>query len=132
MSGRVMQQCSSFFFTHMHLLCMCREARCSVLQYVAVCCSVLQCFSLAYTPGVHVCESEFRYVRACVCMYVHVLLSCHGYDATHCNTLQHTATHCNTLRNTATNWNTLQHTATHYNTLQHIHIHNFCKCGVCM
>ena len=76
---------------------------CSVLQYVAVRCSVLQCVAIAIAGKV-----QGRH---------------EGGNAL-CNTLQHAATrlqHCNTLQHTreailsATHCNTLQHTATHYN-----------------
>jgi len=67
------------------------EVSCSVLNCVAVCCSVLKC------------EEIFAGLSR-------------GSDdkclsATHCNTLQHTATHLDTLQHTAThcNWRPVSH-----------------------
>jgi len=77
-----------------------RLARCSVLQRVAVWCSVLQAkwrLDGGKVPFAH-CNTLQN-------------------TATHCNTLQHTATHCHTLPHTATHCNALQHTATRCNTL---------------
>ena len=66
---------------------------CSVLQCVAVCCSV------SWRPN-------FKAMRA-------------GQDtATSCNTLQQAATPCNQLERTATSCNALQHAAKHCNTQQ--------------
>ena len=85
---------------------------CSVLQCVAVCCSVWQCV----LQCVAVCGSVWL-----VCCGV----SSHGHEwqfngvdtNSHCNTLQHTVTHCNTLQHTATHCQILlQHTTTHRNT----------------
>ena len=99
------EQYALTIYTHCRYLpqmCVC-VACCSMLQHVAVCCSVLQC------------------VR---CRYLHYAAP---HTATHCNTLQHTVTHCNTLQHTATHCNTLQHTATHCTTQQHTTPLFFCK-----
>jgi len=88
----------------------CRQAlRCSVLQCVAVCCSVLQALRCTSNQSSEPCE---------MAQYSHP-----QHTATHCNPLQHTAVHCNTLQYTATHCSTLQHTATHCNTLQHTATH---------
>jgi len=93
----------------------CVAVCCSVLQCVAVCCSVLQC--------VAVCCSALQCVVS-----VFLFRTCKGetHTATHCNalcnTLQHTATHacitCSALCYTLIYRDayTLQHTATHCNT----------------
>ena len=87
---------------------------CSVLQCVAVCCSVLRCFAVCCS----VCAFQYMYVY--VDASVLKLRTAQGmtplsfmqqHTAAHCSTLQHTATHCNTLQHTATHCNTLQHTA---------------------
>ena len=66
-----------------------------VLQYVAVCCSVLQCI---YT---HRSISRQHSKHRIVLRDTYVCI----YTATRCNTLQHTATHCNTLQHAATQCN---------------------------
>jgi len=80
---------------------------CSVLQYVAVGCSGLQCMA---------------HVSATI-LVQHVRLFLLQLTAAHCSTLQHTASHCITLQHTAAHCSTLQHTATHCNTLQHTATH---------
>ena len=111
---------------------------CSVLQRVAVCCSVLQCFSNVFAC---VIISRYEFVSFTVFLSWSRL---HVTNATPCNTLQHTATHCNIrvreyrsaavmesftchesnkLQQAASRCNTLQHTATHYTTLQHTATH---------
>ena len=119
---------------------------CSVLQCVAVRCSVLhvcvmQCVAASGSldssrplPSPHsgacgyVCCSMLQCIAICrsalqcvACRCVAVCCSALQRLAALIapDTLQHTATHCNTLQHTATHCNTLQHTATHCNTLQH-------------
>jgi len=100
----------------------------SVLQCVAVRCSMLQCvaarlarhanvlqpqhiathwnMSLSQRPHLRKTESASH----CVCV------TCE----TCCNALQHTATYCNALQHTVDGKrDTLQRTATHYHTLRH-------------
>jgi len=75
---------------------------CSVLQGVAVCCSVLQvCNSVLQSP-----------VRTGFGLQTSPIESSRKRCIAHCNTLQHTATHCNTLPHTAALCNMLQHAAT--------------------
>jgi len=82
------------------LLQYCVAAWCTVLQRVAVCCSVLQRGEVSVLPS----------------LYVSVSFSVSHLQAYNTNTpLQNTATHCNTRQHTATHGNTLQHTATHCN-----------------
>jgi len=69
-----------------------------VLQYVAVCCSVPQCYAMA---------------THCNTLQHTATYTTH-FCILSCSTLQHTATHYNTLQHTATHCNTLQHTATHF------------------
>jgi len=57
---------------------------CSVLQCVAVCCSVLAIAD----------DATKRLRQAIGGIHCHMPLQ---HTETHCNTLQHTATHCNTL-----------------------------------
>ena len=86
---------------------------CGVLQYVAICSSVLQCVECLL-------QCIVALVAVCYCTRkrggqqrkLKPLV-----QSTHCNTLQHTAPHCNTLQRTATHCNALQHTATHCITL---------------
>jgi len=114
-----------------------------VLQCVAVCCSVWQCWWLvtgSVFQCVEVCCGVLQCVAACcsVLQYVAVCGSVAGYwqwwsseywgwilvwclpllnsrDAQIAAALQNTATNCRT----ATYYTTLHHTATHRNTLQH-------------
>ena len=82
---------------------------CSVLQCVAVCCSVP---SLQHT-ATHCSPTSLDNPPP-----QQQSNSIQHSVYTHCNTLSiHTATHCNTLQHTAKQC-TLQHTATHCNTLQ--------------
>jgi len=76
-----------------------------VLQYVAVCCSVLQCVAYEWC-----CDLRCEYSRRFLCTHPT------------CNTLQHTATHCDNSH-TVTHRNTLQHTTTHCDTPQHTATH---------
>ena len=126
----------------------CVAACYSVLQRVAVRCSVLHCTALLHTDSFFDCfwfgavfSDQFRFqevVALCrhsqksapVCCSVlqYVVVRCSStvwdfvalgeHTATHCSTLQHTAIHCNTLQHTAIHSNILQHTATSCNTLQ--------------
>ena len=101
---------------------------CSVLRYVAGCCGVLQCcIVLQYVRRVSVYA---HYFKGLAFLYskedaLHPATYCNTLQctATRCNTLRHTATHCTTLHHTATHCNTLQPTTTHYNTLQHTVTH---------
>jgi len=129
----------------------CREC-CSVMQYVAVCCSVLQCVQ----PNTHTTTHCSTLQRKVSVMAVNVWslglifavklqptathFNTLQHPATPCNTLQHTASHCNELQSTAahdicqeieeaTHCNTLQHTATHCNTLQHTATHTATHCN---
>ena len=70
-----------------------------MLQYVAACCSVLQC------------TTHWSLLCTLWCI--------HQRTATHYNALQHTATHCNTLPRAATHCTTLHHTGPHCATLHH-------------
>jgi len=94
---------------------------CSVLQYVAECCSVLQC-GQRHVAAIHctaICDSGTALVVAAHCNRTQ-------HAATHCNTcytLPKTAKHYNTLQHTTTHYITLQHTTAHYNTLQHTVAH---------
>ena len=63
---------------------------CSVLQCVAVCCSVLQ----------HENRNPITRRRDVPRNLVKICCSVLQHAATRCNTLQHTATHCNTLQHT--------------------------------
>ena len=128
---------------------------CSVLQCVAVCCSVLcvcktQPIPLGLTfsnavsklKGSNVSVATFYWKETFELWalsferafrkwhrkwdWLYKVASEIQHTATHCNTLRHTATHCNTLQHTATHCNTLQRTATHCNTLQHTATH-VCK-----
>ena len=98
----------------------------SVLQCVAVCCSVLQCVESSIKWSKSESSVALSGVRVSVALEQSSLLLY--------STLQHTATHCNTLQHTATDThvadvaleqsslllcNTPQHTTTHCNTLQH-------------
>ena len=71
------------------------------LQCVAVCCSVLQCVSVCCSVLQCVAEIGTRQVT-----FANANFSRLQQSTSHCSTVQHTAAHCNTL----------QHTATHYNT----------------
>jgi len=102
---------------------------CSVLQCVAVCCSVAVpavCCSVAVRPE---CCSMLQSLRLSVSLWGYLaltscrLLSHVQHTATHCNTLQHTATYCNTLQPTIAYCYTLLHTAKYCNLLQHIANH---------
>ena len=62
----------------------------TVLQYVAVCCSMLQCAS--------VCCSAWQYDMT----HMHKSHRVQTFLTIYCNTLQHAATHCNTPQHTAT------------------------------
>ena len=99
-----------------------------VLQWVAVCCSVLQCvnrrMSLLHSTQVYVCCnaccSVLQCSVACCSVFKCRMLSSHStqwlcveiYVAVCCNVLQCVAV-CNTLQRHATHCNTLQHTPTH-------------------
>jgi len=85
-----------------------RLARCSVLQRVAVWCSVLQAKLRLDGDSRRLDGGKVPFT------YCNTL----QHTATHCNTLQHTTTHCNALQHTATRCNTLQRTATHCNALR--------------
>jgi len=95
--------------------------RWSVLQCVAMCCSMLQSNHVRNTGSHELCVC----VRVCVCtcMYIHMQICIfyiytdqfNLYIYSDCNTLQYTASH--TLQHTTTHCNTLQRTATHCNTL---------------
>ena len=69
---------------------------CRVLQYVAVCCNVLQrvaaCCSVLQPSFYDLLEGDAVVDLKKVCL---VNIQC---TATHCNTLQYTATHCITLQ----------------------------------
>jgi len=114
---------------------------CSVLQYAAACCSVLQrvyVFTYTYTHTfIYPCHPLYdKFMCICISKYIYTL----QHTATRCNRLQHTATRCNTYThvihymtnvcvyvyvNTYTRCNTPQHAATycntHCNTLQHVY-----------
>ena len=121
-----------WILTSLHIPSLC----CSVLQCVAVCCSVLHLkwiLTSLHIPSL--CCSVLQCVAVCcsVLQWKWMLTSLHIPSLTHfphtCRDpfqLQHTATHCNTLQHTATHRNTLQHTATHCNALQH-HFPHTCK-----
>jgi len=88
--------CRECVYTYVYCI---RHVWCSVLQCVAVCCSVVQRGAAWY--------SVVQCVAVAVCCSCSVLQCVFTLDpnrhhvfatATHCNTLQHTATHCNTLR----------------------------------
>ena len=85
----------------------------SVLQYVAVCCSV-QCLAVCCRCLVACCS-----VLQCNAVYCSAVVLISGdtlelVAAAHFKfALQHTATHCHTLQHTVTHYSTLQHTATH-------------------
>jgi len=84
-----------------------------VLQCVAVCCSVLQCVaSISFVSFlcIAVCCSVLQCVAVCC-----INLVCQSLDKRDwCNTLQHTATHCNTLQYTR-NWQTRLMLTNHIN-----------------
>ena len=86
---------------------------CAVCCSGSVCCSVLQCVAVCCSVG---WMKSVREPRGCVPLRPRARHCKTLHTATHC-TLQHTA-HCNILQHTA-HCNTLQHTATHCNTLQH-------------
>jgi len=92
---------------------------CSVLQCVAVCCSVLHQSHLSRDWQTRLMQHTATHCSTLQHTAIHKKLT-NEIDATHCNTLQHTATHCNTQETDKRDWcNTLQHTATHCNTLQY-------------
>jgi len=122
----------------------CGAVRCSAMQCVTVCRSVLQHIAVHYIHGKPTCRDRslscshslsfslslslslalrhtlsisraFSLSRALSLEYVRFLPS-KRHKTT--NALRHTVTHCNTMQHTATHCNTLQHTATHCNTLQ--------------
>ena len=121
----------------------CGAVFCSVLQRVAVRCSVL--FNLIFHVFVYVCRCEaagepirteaialevsdedalgalgppyHKHVHPLNADWPQVI------PATHCNTMQHIATHCNTLQHTAFPWHTRQRIATHCNVLRHTATH---------
>jgi len=68
----------------------CVTVRCSVVQGVAMCCSV--------ADGCWIFRFDLEKLEIITSNRI----------VTHCNTLQHTATHGNTLQHTATHWNTLR------------------------
>ena len=96
----------------------------SVLQCVAVCCSVLQTSGM---PHFQVCGNVWQCVAVCCSVLqtsgmphfqkrpMHNINSDLQHSATVCKRLQHTATHCNTQQHAATRCNTLHYTATHCN-----------------
>ena len=89
-----------------------RNMCCSVLQCVAVCCSVLlQC--IAVYCSLFIWRVYMQHVLQCVAVCCSVL------QVVHITSLQHTATHSNTQQHTATHSSTPQHTATHSSTQQH-------------
>ena len=120
---------------------------CSVLQCVAVCYSVLQCYynNLHTFSFFHIsrvicmsesvlCHSVLQCVAVC-CGVLQCIAVCWGHMLNvytlslsftsvvsygFIRTLQLTVTHCNSLQFTAGHYNTLHHTATHCNTLQHV------------
>jgi len=89
----------------------------SVLQCVAVSCSVSQC---NVRDAVHSYCADAQITSLCgqerLRRSTRTQLQ---HTATHCNPLHHNAPHYNTLRHTATHCNTLHHTATHCTTLHH-------------
>jgi len=107
----------------------------TMLQRVAVCCSVLQCdlnndgripanTSAAYSEGglPNFC-SIFRKRISCILLqFEHVAANCNALQrtASHCNAMQRTAMHCSTLQCTAAHCNALQHNAIYYSMLQRI------------
>jgi len=80
----------------------------SVLQRVAACCSVLQCFEVR-------CSALKSWLWSTARIKYAPRLATPRHTETPCNTLQHTATHYNTLQHTTTLCNIMQHTATHCN-----------------
>jgi len=89
-----------------------------MLQYVAVCCSVLQCVAVCCSVSQWVAVPEVCVVGlegGQICRYILTSFACE-FDlpptqrrilpvhiqilTKYCNTLQHTATHCNTLQHT--------------------------------
>jgi len=75
------------------------DSRCSVLQCVAVCCSVLQPLTvLQHTATTHcnILQTDTRPPLTVTSVLQPLTVLQH--TATHCNTLQHTATHCNILQ----------------------------------
>ena len=84
--------------------------RCSVLQYVAVCCS----------EGCIVIFLEKEERVDLLKMFCFLMRSDCPDPQPHCNTLQHTlqhtVRHCSTLQHTVTHCSTLQHTTTHCST----------------
>ena len=102
----------------------CVAAWCSVLQRVAMCCSLTathystlqQCYAWSQVSCSVLKSSCNKATKNAFTTHLRVQrtktntrLQC---TATHCNTLQRTATHCNALQRTATHCNALQHTAT--------------------
>ena len=115
-----------------------RRVNCSVLQcvavYCSVCCNVLKhritsaasshCNTLQHTATHCNTLQHSRKVLGWHQSRVRVLIAATKCKiilntANRCNTLKHNEIRCNTLQHTATHCNTLQHTATHCNTLQH-------------
>jgi len=85
---------------------------CSVLQFVAVCCSVLQWFGWRnYSDH----SDDVPYLIPMMILKIRMILY---------NTLQHSASHCNTLQHFASHCNTLQHTAAQCSTMHHESIQN--------
>jgi len=98
----------------------------SVLQCIAVCCSVFPC--VAASDAVQINASpmpvtilssllDSRSVLQCVAVPALSLpvsllaLDAMQHSATLCNTPQHSATHCSTMQHNAARCSTLQHTA---------------------
>ena len=111
--------------------------RCSMLQFVAVYCDVLQSVAMQVLVVVW-CECVTCFAWGWGGRGLEARCNTLQQTATHCNTLQHTATHCNTLQHTHSearsrildtsfdsyiHYNTLQHTATHCNILQYTVTH---------
>ena len=127
--------------------------QCSVLQYVAVCCSVFNCAknwchtrsrahthaSLLGTPhkrlinlSTNTSESVKRdlhiskHTATFGATLQHALRITLHHTAAHCNTLQHTIIHCNIRRHAVTR--SPHHTAPHCTTLQHTATHRNIRC----
>ena len=110
----------------------CVAVSCSLLHVITACCSVLQFVAVYGMRGCLLRISSFFCKKPCaetgmiIILIEELLLTM--FSTTHCNTLQHTAKYCKSLQQqkspTQLGLSTAgQHTATHCNTQQHTHTH---------
>jgi len=97
------------------------RVRKSLLQCVAVCCSVWQCVAVwgSVWQCVAVRGIAWQCMAVCCNRAINTLREEDWTWSYHCNTPQLTATLYNCLQRTVSHNNSLQHTATHRQTLRH-------------